>query len=185
MSRYRSPQGSAGSASLASIAGQLPAALGPATPVLSLSTVAAQGSLVTFQVPVTTTPRALIVAWVAATTYAVGEAVTNDSGKVYVCITAGESAGSGGPTGTGADITDNAAHWSYVAASATAFKGSMVVQVIAASANTVWYGTTAALSKGGKEIGIGGSGEAVFVADATALYLYTTGTATASVAAYV
>ena len=54
--------------------------------------------------------------WVASTDYLVGDRVTNDSGKIYQCDTAGTSAGSGGPTGTGANITDNSARWDYVAA---------------------------------------------------------------------
>jgi len=54
--------------------------------------------------------------WVASKAYLVGDKVTNDSGKVYQCDTAGTSAGSGGPTGTGANITDNSARWDYVAA---------------------------------------------------------------------
>lgn len=58
-------------------------------------------------------------AWQAATAYAQGQAVTNDSGKVYVCTTAGTSAGAGGPTGTGAAITDNTVTWMYAAASGT------------------------------------------------------------------
>lgn len=53
-------------------------------------------------------------AWQASTAYALGVHVANDTGKIYKCITAGTSAGSGGPTGTGADITDNTAHWAYV-----------------------------------------------------------------------
>lgn len=55
-------------------------------------------------------------AWAAATAYVVGDEVTNDSGKRYICDTAGTSAGSGGPTGTGANIADNTAQWDYVAA---------------------------------------------------------------------
>ena len=51
--------------------------------------------------------------WKASTTYAVGDTVHNDNGKVYVCDQAGASAGSGGPTGTGSNITDNAARWDY------------------------------------------------------------------------
>ena len=42
--------------------------------------------------------------------------VTNDGGRTYVCITAGTSAGSGGPTGTGTDITDGTVHWRYLGA---------------------------------------------------------------------
>ena len=51
--------------------------------------------------------------WVASTAYVVGDKVKNDSGKIYTCDTAGTSAGSGGPTGTGSDIADNNARWDY------------------------------------------------------------------------
>jgi len=51
--------------------------------------------------------------WAASTAYVVDDLVSNDTGKVYVCITAGTSAGSGGPTGTTTDITDGTAHWAY------------------------------------------------------------------------
>lgn len=55
-------------------------------------------------------------AWAATHAYIVGNYVSNDTApvKVYRCITAGTSAGSGGPTGTGAGITDNTATWEYV-----------------------------------------------------------------------
>ena len=52
--------------------------------------------------------------WLASTAYSVDDEVTNDSGKIYVCDTAGTSAGSGGPTGTSANITDGTARWDYV-----------------------------------------------------------------------
>jgi len=54
--------------------------------------------------------------WQASTAYAVGDIITNDSGKVYTCDTAGTSASSGGPTGTGANITDGGARWDYTSA---------------------------------------------------------------------
>jgi hypothetical protein len=54
--------------------------------------------------------------WVALTAYAVGYLLTNDTGKGYVCITAGTSAAATGPTGTAADITDGTVHWMYVGA---------------------------------------------------------------------
>jgi hypothetical protein len=55
--------------------------------------------------------------WTALTTYAVGDRVLNDTGPLtYTCITAGESAASGGPTGTGSDITDGTAHWKFIPA---------------------------------------------------------------------
>jgi hypothetical protein len=51
--------------------------------------------------------------WEANTAYIVGDLVTNDSGKIYRCVVAGTSAGSGGPTGTGTGITDNTVTWDY------------------------------------------------------------------------
>lgn len=52
-------------------------------------------------------------AWAATTSYVVGNIVTNAS-RVYLCITAGVSDGSGGPTTTSSDITDNTVHWKYL-----------------------------------------------------------------------
>jgi hypothetical protein len=57
--------------------------------------------------------------WVLSHTYHVGDKCTNDTGKVYECITAGVSAGAGGPTGVTANITDGTAHWKYVIADDT------------------------------------------------------------------
>jgi len=54
--------------------------------------------------------------WQASHAYAQGALITNDTGKLYVCITAGTSAGAGGPTGTAADITDGTVHWMYAGA---------------------------------------------------------------------
>ena len=51
-------------------------------------------------------------AWAASTAYTVGETVSN-GGNTYVCTTAGTSAASGGPTGTGTGITDGTAVWNY------------------------------------------------------------------------
>jgi len=59
-------------------------------------------------------------AWIATHAYVatVGarSVVTNDGGRAYICITAGVSAGAGGPTGVGQDITDGAAHWAFIGA---------------------------------------------------------------------
>lgn len=52
--------------------------------------------------------------WLTSTAFAVGQQVTNDGGKCYRCTTAGTSASSGGPTGTGSSITDGTAVWQYV-----------------------------------------------------------------------
>ena len=50
--------------------------------------------------------------WTASTVYALG-ALASNSGNVYYCVQAGTSAASGGPTGTGSNIVDNAARWTY------------------------------------------------------------------------
>ena len=52
-------------------------------------------------------------AWASGTAYALGAIRTNAT-RIYYCITAGTSAGAGGPTTTAADITDNTCHWRYV-----------------------------------------------------------------------
>jgi hypothetical protein len=56
--------------------------------------------------------------WPISTVVAVGDHVTNDSGKVYKCTTGGTTASSGGPTGTGSGISDGTAVWAYVQAAA-------------------------------------------------------------------
>lgn len=62
-----------------------------------------------------TTAGWLAAAWVLSTAYSVlGRIVTNDTGKMYQLVTAGTSASSGGPTGTGAAITDGTCVWNYV-----------------------------------------------------------------------
>lgn len=52
--------------------------------------------------------------WQASTAYVLNQQVNNDGGKAYVCVTAGTSAGAGGPTGTGTGITDGTAVWDYI-----------------------------------------------------------------------
>lgn len=63
-------------------------------------------------------------AWAPSTAYSLNAVRINDSGKAYVCTTAGTSAGSGGPTGTGTGITDGTAVWSWVPALGTEYGGS-------------------------------------------------------------
>lgn len=48
--------------------------------------------------------------WTASTDYALRDTVSNQ-GNIYECTTAGQSASSGGPTGTGDSITDGTAVW--------------------------------------------------------------------------
>lgn len=52
-------------------------------------------------------------AWQASRPYAVGDQVTN-GGNLYRATAAGTSASSGGPTGTGASITDGGVTWTFV-----------------------------------------------------------------------
>jgi hypothetical protein len=51
-------------------------------------------------------------AWAASTAYTVGQYRTNGANQ-YRCTTAGTSASSGGPTGTGTGISDGTAVWAY------------------------------------------------------------------------
>ncbi len=52
--------------------------------------------------------------WTPSTAYAVGAIVSNGD-NLYRCITAGTSAASGGPTGTGASIQDGSVFWTWAA----------------------------------------------------------------------
>lgn len=63
----------------------------------------------------------LVPDWASTTDYKIGEVTTNDGGNVYRCIAPGTSAGSGGPTGQGDDITDGTAHWAFVPGFANGF----------------------------------------------------------------
>ena len=51
--------------------------------------------------------------WLPLTLYVPGAIVTNDGGKVYIAVTNGLSAASGGPTGTGSGIVDGTVTWNY------------------------------------------------------------------------
>lgn len=61
-----------------------------------------------------TQPEVTAPAWEADTEYEADARVANDGGKLYVCAAPGMSASSGGPSGTGSSIADNAASWDYV-----------------------------------------------------------------------
>lgn len=50
--------------------------------------------------------------WAGSTAYSLGDFVTNGANQ-YKCTTAGTSAASGGPTGTGSGITDGTVVWEY------------------------------------------------------------------------
>lgn len=51
--------------------------------------------------------------WQPSTVYDEGDRVTN-AGRCYQCVTAGESAGAGGPNTTDETIVDNLAEWTYL-----------------------------------------------------------------------
>ena len=55
-----------------------------------------------------------VVPWVASTTYTIYSSWVTNGGNLYLCITGGAAAGSGGPSGTANNITDNVAHWTYI-----------------------------------------------------------------------
>lgn len=59
-------------------------------------------------------------AWAPSTAYSGYDGVTND-GNLYVCLTAGTSAGSGGPTGTSLAITDGTCLWGYCGPDTTSY----------------------------------------------------------------
>jgi hypothetical protein len=67
--------------------------------------------------------------WLPSVYYRINVRITNDSGKVYECITAGTTAAATGPTGTAADITDGTAHWKFYASTDKAIKsyGNQIV----------------------------------------------------------
>ena len=52
--------------------------------------------------------------WITLSHYALGERVTNDTNKTYVCVTEGRTGAAPGPTGTGSGITDGTCVWNYV-----------------------------------------------------------------------
>lgn len=58
---------------------------------------------------------ALTTPWAITTAYSIGDIVSNDSPlNVYVCVIAGTSAGSGGPTGEGTAIVDGTVTWRFL-----------------------------------------------------------------------
>ena len=71
-----------------------------------------------------TTAGRLAPAWAPSTAYVVGAVALNDTDKIYACVTAGTSAGSGGPTGTGTAITDGTAVWDYISPKAIFLSGA-------------------------------------------------------------
>lgn len=83
----------------------------------STFTTAAAGTA-TFARANNTTPAAVIdlgvsSPWLASTAVVLNQMASNGA-NLYICTTAGTTAASGGPTGTGTGITDGTAVWAYV-----------------------------------------------------------------------
>lgn len=69
------------------------------------------------------TGTAVGTAWASSTAYSL-DVVRVNGGKAYVVTTAGTSAGSGGPTGTGTSITDGSVVWRYAPALGSEYGGA-------------------------------------------------------------
>jgi hypothetical protein len=82
--------------------------------------------------------RAALV-WLASTAFAVGDRVSNGA-NTYVATTAGTSAASGGPTGTGTGIADGSVVWAFEGINEAVFAGaSQIISGANVSASSVTY----------------------------------------------
>lgn len=87
-------------------------------------------------------------AWVGSTSYSVGTYRTN-GGDVYVCTTAGTSASSGGPTGTGSGIADGSCVWNYSRPAYASVYGTVTFGVSASQPSDTDTGAQAGSSSSG------------------------------------
>lgn len=147
-------------------------------------TVSSRSTLVCpWRVSVSTSAVPLVPTWTAGATYKVGQLVQNDTGKIYRCITRGTAAGSGGPTGTSSNITDNTVHWAYVSPSAFT-KGICITNL---SDSTILYWTLDSTSTSSTTDGDGippYSGKTLPIGiNPTSVYLVSSGSITASAVA--
>lgn len=83
-----------------------------ATSITDGSRVATLSTAAEFET-LTTALLALATAWAISTAYVVGD-VRSNATRIYICTTAGTSAGAGGPTTTAGAITDNTVVWRYI-----------------------------------------------------------------------
>lgn len=137
----QNPDAATGSslASLCALTGTVPLLATEGTVTLTLTgdaaTVVPAGSIASTVVTedqwVTDAEATLVAltAWASSTAYVVGDRRTN-SGRAYVCVGAGTSAGSGGPTTAVDSITDNTVIWDYIG------EGAAAVDVAATAAET-------------------------------------------------
>lgn len=111
-----------------------------------------------------------VTAWQASHAYSLNALVSN-SGAVYKVTTAGTSAGSGGPSGTGGSIADNTVVWAYQAPTLKIFSGAEPGNVAASDPSgllcTISLPATCLTSSGGAT-GISGTWSANASAGGTA-----------------
>jgi hypothetical protein len=82
--------------------------------------------------------RAALV-WLASTAFSVGDRVSNGV-NTYVATTAGTSAASGGPVGTGTGITDGSVVWSFEGINEAVLAGSsQIISGMNVSVSSVTY----------------------------------------------
>ena len=82
--------------------------------------------------------RAALV-WLASTAYSVGDRVSNGA-NTYVATTAGTSAASGGPTGTGTGIADGSVIWAFEGINEAVLAGaSQIISGANVSVSSVTY----------------------------------------------
>jgi hypothetical protein len=77
-------------------------------------------------------------AWAVSTAYAYGT-IRSNSGNNYLCVGAGTSAGSGGPTTTVEGITDGTVTWNYIGSTTSTVLSDYTVGT---SASDIIVGTT-------------------------------------------
>jgi hypothetical protein len=82
--------------------------------------------------------RAALV-WLASTAFSVGDRVSNGA-NTYVATTAGTSAASGGPTGTGTGIADGSVVWAFEGINEAVLAGaSQIISGANVSMSSVTY----------------------------------------------
>ena len=79
--------------------------------------------------------------WTASTWYGIGQRVTNDTLKTYVCTVEGRSAAATGPTGTSTAIKDGTCKWDYVEASTASVNWCHAVLTVYAVGDLVTWDT--------------------------------------------
>ncbi len=131
---------------------------GPAGPIGTGSGIADGGVVWSYQTPA---------AWLPSHAYASDSVVTN-GGNYYVCKTAGTSASSGGPTGTGTSVTDGSVVWTYEAPTAWQASQAYVAYNLVSNGSNYYVCVTAGTSAGP----FGPTGTGSGISDGNAVWSY-------------